>query len=463
MIFSKRLRAGFLAVMAASIAWSPASAQEEKPSLNTLAQAQPLPEPSCAWAFERTPFGLGNWLWPDTANRVWSMPLDPNWQKVTITGVYPKARFFSFAVYDNAPVSTGLSDRLFDAQIMPDLGSVNPFKLAVPTANSAEHPQTYTIAITRTDGVAGNALRLHAELGWLLYRLYLPNAGEGATGGTLLPSISFTDLRGQMAALPACPTVNRHSDLTALQAQLVPSLLESPPLTPPVPDHIWFGPVPAPPARLLPNPDNKDMVSSFLSGYEPGRMIVIRGKMPGFPDTYRGSPALRPAPGFDAVQLRFWSMCLGDLVSPMPINGCATDVATPLDQGGSYTVVISNDLFRPEWLPNGAVWLPWGNEQTVPKAIVLRNTLPSENFSQSVQNAVAKGCGLDFNFTAPPAQDEIAKAGECAQNVMGDTYPVAVWCDRPKFVSGGWQECFRAAGLATERPAEAQPKASSGE
>ena len=48
------------------------------------------------------------------------MPIDAQWQKVTITGNYPKARFYSFALYDNAPVSTALADHLFDAQIVPD-------------------------------------------------------------------------------------------------------------------------------------------------------------------------------------------------------------------------------------------------------------------------------------------------------------------------------------------------------
>ncbi len=34
--------------------------------------------------------------------------------------------FFSFAVYDNAPVSTALAGQLFDAEIMLDPGSANP-------------------------------------------------------------------------------------------------------------------------------------------------------------------------------------------------------------------------------------------------------------------------------------------------------------------------------------------------
>ena len=136
-----------------------------------ISAAQSLPTPTCAWQFEWTPTGLGNWLFPDTGNRWWYMPIDPQWQKVTITGNYPKARFFSFAVYDHAPVSTALADHLFDAQIVPDPGSVNPFESPETGRSSPERPQNYTLAVTRTDSKGNNVLQLHADAGWLVYRL----------------------------------------------------------------------------------------------------------------------------------------------------------------------------------------------------------------------------------------------------------------------------------------------------
>lgn len=407
-----------------------------------VSTAQSLPTPTCAWQFEWTPNGPGNWFWPDTGNRWWYMPIDPQWQTVTLTAKYPKARFFSVAVYDGAPASTGLADHLFDSQIIPDAGSVNPFATADSNGGSTNGSQNYTMTITRTDTKVGNTLQLHANTGWLLYRLYLPNAGEGSTGGTPLPNISITDASGQPTPLPPCPVSNRQSELAALQPQFIPALLENPPRTPPVPDRIEFSPVPSPPPRFLPNPDNKYLVSYFMSDYEPNRIIVVRGKMPAFPDTYNnGAPISKPAPGFDAVQLRYWSMCLGDLVSPMPIEGCAVDASTPVDENGFYTIVISNDVLRPSWLPSQVVWIPWGDEKMVPKTIFLRNTLPSSDFSQSAQNAIARGCGVNFNFPIPPTTDEIAQAGQCTLQVMGDYYPVATWCDKATFVDGGWQAC----------------------
>lgn len=408
-----------------------------------VSTAQPLPTPTCAWQFAFTPTGPGNWLLPDDGNRWWYMPIDPQWKTMTIAGTYPKARFFSLAVYDDAPVSTGLADSRYDANIVPDPGSVNPFATPHSRGHSRHRPQNYTMAVKRTDGSAVNTLRLHAATGWLIYRLYLPNEAMGSTAGVPLPDIHVTDAQGRTSVLPACPTVNRQSELATLQPQFIPPELENPPHTPPVPDRVWLAPIAEPPPRLLPNPDNKYLASFFMSDYDPDRVLVIRGKMPGFPDTYVGAPVSRPAPGFRAVEMRYWSMCLGSMVSPLPIEGCAFDAGTPLDESGFYTVMISNDALRPEWLPADAAWIPWGVEKLVPKTIFLRNLLPSPGFDHSAQVAIEKGCGITFDFPNFPDQDEITRQGQCAQGVMEDFYPVAVWCDRSVFRSGGWRACVR--------------------
>jgi hypothetical protein len=415
-------------------------------------QAQSLPPPTCAWQFEWTPSGLGNWLIPDTGNRWWYMPIDPQWQKVTIAGNYPEARFFSFAVYDGAPVSSGLASHLYDAQIAPNLGSVNPFASPDASGRWAHRPQKYTVAVTRTDGQGANSLSLKAGAGWLVYRLYLPNSGEGTMAGVPLPGISVTDARGQTISLPPCAVSNRQSELAALQPQFLPQALENPTPTPPVPDRVQFAPVDPPPARLLPNPDNKYLISYFMSEYDPDRLIVVRGRMPAFPDTYNeGAPITKPAPGFDSVQMRYWSMCLASFVSPLPVEGCAVDAGTPVDENGFYTVVISNDVLRPNWLPSQAVWIPWGDEKMIPKALVVRNLLPAADFRQSAQNAVEQGCGVAFNFPVPPTQEAIAQASQCTRNVMGSYYPVASWCDRAAFKAGGWAACFSRAGSNKNR------------
>lgn len=401
-----------------------------------MAQSPPLPTPTCAWPLAWTPYGLGNWLFPDTGNRWWYMPIDPKWQGLTLKGSYPNARFFSVAVYKDAPVSTGLAARLYDANIVPDSGSGNPFAAANPT---------YTINVVRSAGPTVNVLKLDTPTGWLVYRLYLPDAAGTSMGGVPLPEVSITDASGNVSPLKTCQYINRQSEVAALQPLMVPPELETPPVLPPVPERIWFGPIPTPPARLLPNPDNKYMASFFMPGYEPERLIVIRGKMPAYPDTYHGSSIWEPAPGFAEVQLRFSSICLADAVSPLPVEGCAVDAATPLDRFGFYTIVITDNVLRPSWLAEKVVWLPWGDEQMVPKLVFVRHLLPAPDFKNAVQSAIDAGCGMPFNFPTPPTHEEVTAAGKCAQQVMGAYYPVAVWCDVETFRTGGWHACFREA------------------
>ncbi len=408
------------------------------------AEAQALPTPQCAWPLQWTAFGLGNWLFPDTGNRWWYMPIDPKWKQVRLSGVYPKARFFSIAVYDGAPVATDLSDRLYDAGIVPDAGSVNPFAAEGAPAEGAKN---YTVSVVRDGAADKNAIKLKADIGWLVYRLYLPDGGEGSMGGVPLPVVSVTDGNGRVEELPPCTVVNRQSQMAVLSPQFVPPVLETPPAPPQVPDSIRFAPIPKPPMRLLPNPDNKYMISYFMPNYQRGRLIVVRGKMPGYPDTYRGSAVTQAAQGFDAVELRYWSVCTASLVSPLPIIGCSVDAETPRDEDNFYTVVITDDIIRPDWLASEYRWLPWGDDQMAPVTIFMRNTLPTEGFPHSAQEAVSHGCGVEFNFPVPPSQEGIEEAGDCARKVMGDYYPLAAWCDKQTFLAKGWLGCFMEAGI----------------
>jgi hypothetical protein len=401
------------------------------------AEAQTPPTTACAWPIAWSPYGMGNWGLPDTANRWWTMTIDATWQQLTVTGQYPKARFFSIAVYNDAPVSSGLAGRLYDANIVPDAGSGNPFAPNV----------TYTIKVTKSpDATGSNVLKLDKDTGYLMYRLYLPDPGD-TMGDAPLPEVRVTTATGRTTVLKTCPYVNRQSEVAKLQQAWFPIELETPAMPPPVPDRMWFGVVWPTPTRLLPNPDNKYLTSFMMPAYEQDRVIVVRGKGPGFPDTYRSSSVWDPAPGFDAVQLRFWSICLADFVSPLPSEGCAVDASTPLDRLGFYTIVISDDTLRPAWLPAQAVWLPWGDRQMVPKTMLVRQLVSSPDFRNSAEEAINQGCGVPFTLSTPPTQQEILTSGKCAQQVMGDYYPIAVWCDLDRFKAGGWRACFRAAGV----------------
>jgi hypothetical protein len=136
-----------------------------------------------------------------------------------------------------------------------------------------------------------------------------------------------------------------------------------------------------------------------------------------------------------------------NLVSPPSVVACATDLTTRL-RGQYYTIVISDDRQRPDWLKPNVNWIPWGDGQ-YPKFVVLRNMLPSADFShaaQDVWNAEDKSgvqyCTFNFSFSDTPERDDLDDVGPCAQDIMGDYYPVALWCDKATFRAGGFKACL---------------------
>ena len=395
---------------------------------------------------------------PDGAARYWIMPFDTQYETMTIKGTYPNIRYFSFAAYETITGGSTNSFNLvgqrtlYDAQIAPDPGTVNPFvpppdsgrvKVSNGSANG-----TYTIVISRTGTSSGNTIGVSPDLlVWVVLRMYAADAdpsvsGQSLMGGVPLPTISVTE-NGASQQLEACSPINKWLDASAFAQFLFPPTIDlSVNEGTPSSDRLWFASLLNPPSVLWPNPDNKYMMMWPGDKYQPGRIIVIHGKAPGFPDTFNGSPIWVPSRGFRSVDLRYWAVCEQDLALPLSLVGCATDFNTDLE-GEYYTIVISDDQVRPKWLqqrPN-VNWLPYGDEQ-YPKFVLFRNMLPTPNFPYAIQNVWAAGCTFNFDFPNLPDRSAIDEAGPCAQGMMGEYYPVAVWCDKSTFIDGGFQACL---------------------
>lgn len=410
---------------------------------------------NCAWPIEISPEGFGNMVLPESFARDFIIPFDTQYQTMTIKGTYPNVRYFSFVVYkDKTP--TDIAGNLYDAQIAPDPGSVNPFVEPETTTSQARTTHqpvngvngTYTIVISREDPASsGNTVKVSQDdFVWVFLRMYVPSAdpslsGQSLIGGVPLPTI-FLTANGSTQELPPCSPVNDLQDINAyLQAifQGVDALTgdEGTPSS----DRLWFAPPAQPPMRVMPNPDNKYIAMLPGENYQPGRIIVIHGKAPGTPDTYDGSPIWEPARGFRTVDMRYWSLCNNDLALPISVVDCTADLTTDL-QGGDYTIVISDDLLRPDWLRRDINWLPWGDKH-YPKLVMFRNMLSAPNFPFSVQNAIKlPACTFKFELPNIPQSDDTITAGQCVQQVMGDYYPVAAWCDKTTFIHGGWRACM---------------------
>jgi hypothetical protein len=299
-------------------------------------------ERDCGWPLSLSPEGPANFQGPDDAARYYIMPFDTTqYRAITLRGTYPRLRYFAIAAYEVVPTDSGYTFkvseglRLYDAQIVPDQG-VNPF--VQPGGGTG----TYTVEIVRQDAgssavpkdVSPNIITVAADLVWIVLRAYVPNAdasltGQSLMGGVPLPIVTATDHHGDTETLATCSPINKWSDLMALGRHLFPpgadlTLDQGMPSS----DRLWFGSPQEPPGNLWPNPDGKYLVMLPGGEYQTGRVIVIRGKAPGFPDTFNGSPIWDPARGFRSVDMRYWAMCNLNLTWPPSVVACATDLTT---------------------------------------------------------------------------------------------------------------------------------------
>jgi hypothetical protein len=362
-----------------------------------LAQADDYNARGCGWPLMLSPEGPANIQGPDDAARYWIMPFDTTkYGAMTVHGAYPHLRYFAFSAYETVDTGLGYSfevgEPLSDAEITPDAG-VNPF--VKPGGGGG----TYTVEIVHegfqpaaSKGVGAsdapsNVMTVKADLVWVVLRAYVPDGAASLTGNSLmggvpLPTITLTPYSGAPETLDTCSPINKWSDLLGLGTILFPPEVdlvvdEGTPAT----DRLWFGSPADPPPNMWPNPDGKYLMMLPGNEYQAGRVIVIRARAPGYPDTFNGSPVWEPARGFRRVDLRYWALCNMNLVSPPSVVACATDLSTRL-QDQEYTIVISDDRQRPDWLRPNVNWLPWGDGQYT-KFVVLRNILPSDDFPYS--------------------------------------------------------------------------------
>jgi hypothetical protein len=429
---------GLAAVMLLIIPDVTQAADSDEPVFNEL---------NCGWPIALSPVGPGNLQGPDSASRYWFMPLDTTKNSITIHGTYPEVRYFAISAYNAEVDDQGknvftLAANLYDAEIVPDKGGANPF---VSDGNG-----TYTVVVSRyPPSTAKNVLKVTADFVWVTLRFYVADAdpalgGKSLTGHVPLPTVTLTDHNGNIVKrLDTCSPVNKWSDVSAYAHYIFPSQAvvvgsEGTPKT----DRLWFASPATPPQILMPNPDAAYVLMMPGEKYQRGRVIVIRGKAPGFPDTFNGSPIWVPARGFRSVDMRYWAVCNMDLVPPIPVVECATDLNLRL-QGQYYTIVVSADRQRPDWLKPNINWLPWGDEQ-YQKLFAVRHIIPSPDFAYDVQDARDESrCLFEFNFPEIPPRSAFDDTGPYCEAEMGEYYPVALWCDKATFLAGGFDACMR--------------------
>ncbi|MGW0176303.1 hypothetical protein ACWDUM_20955 [Rhodococcus sp. NPDC003322] len=396
----------------------------------TAVPAAAVPEIGCAWQFMSNSTAL-NIAFPDANATYWVLPYAlVDGDRINLSGWYPYARYMSLNTYGT---NFDTVDTLRDNQIAPDPGSGNPFADTADADLPAPQRRWHASVVTGAADHGSNEISAlptgsgaqRAPVGFLIIRVYVPDDASSPTGGVPLPEVSLTRAGRTVdintCAAPFDPATVTAGPLGGAATTAFDSVIASAAagaFPGDVPEATFVNP--ASTSGLFPNGDNK-YVGAGLT-YQPGRIVVVRGRAPTFPDTRAGVPAAEPG-----TDVRYWSMCQNDLVSPYPVVACAADFQTRVDDSGFYTYVLAapGDLPSEAASDPGVTVLPWGSTDVAKKVLFLRHMLPSSRFyPHSVQASQDR-------HTAPAT-------------TMDDYYPRATYCAAQTYRSGGWRSCFDA-------------------
>jgi hypothetical protein len=332
-----------------------------------------------------------NIIWPEitTTYESGEVPVPPGGY-TEIRGDFPHARFFSLQ-------TSGLNGKNVsgwaDYQIKPDRGSVNPF---VPRGNRRATRRGYTMRVVDgpvpASGPAPNTLYSTSADGsvrsapgeaLITLRYYLPDEGTGRLAGVPAPTITLVTATGQRIPTPTCTDNLGDPGYTSTIAATGPQTSVLPGSGPFVAHRlpVWrkfvnaatglFGALtdndtlsdtiytPGTkityqlPAGFFENIYNKYIATTISMDF--GQVLAFRAKLPTTPRTFEGERLM------GSGQLRFWSICTGDVATTMTYN-CLVDKDIPIDRNREFTLAISTAAARPANATTrcGIAWLPAG-------------------------------------------------------------------------------------------------------
>jgi hypothetical protein len=354
---------------------------------------------TCAWPTRADPATL-NVGYPDTGATYWATRhrLVPG-EHLEITGAYPAARYFSFATYR----TTGeVRDSVPDRDVAAIEGA-NPYAGA---SEGRPGRGRYVVRVVRrssdeADGLVGGAN------GAVVHRVYLPESARDRAGGVPLPTLRAVGTGGAVRTLRPCAKSSASPDAVEMVDRNGPPTDRSAPARP------TFVRPGGDANRLFTDVDNVYLAT--IVRYAPGRLVVVQGRAPSFPDTGSGARIT------GKEQVRYWTVCTYEYRTPYPVTACVADESVALDADGNVTVVVSTKAERPAnaTRAEGVTWLDWGSTK-VDGAILVRNRVPAPGFTKS---------SLDVPAGAPAA------------STMGRYAPVGRYCAATDFARGGAAAC----------------------
>ena len=391
------------------------------------------PETSCFWSDPVT-VDANNTQYPDSGAAYWFSGYTlPAGASLTVTGVYPHARYASFNAYGPDP-DTGVDgvpvDALADVDIAADDGSTNPFEVGSDRTATA---RDYTLRVVADDAPGAAADRVTNTLyggstdQQLIYRVYVPDEGRDVLGDAGVPVVEVELADGTVvtgadacAELEVTTTIDTE-ELPSIDEAAYRSLVElgdpaTHPAFDPVEWHAFFNPRHAllstfyahtdqeaaldavdatKVGGFYSNADNAYVVAAVNRGLGPDsdghNLLVLTGTAPSTPATHGGEATMADG------DLRYWSLCQNESPVTTRVSGCLYDEQVPVDADGRYTIVLGLPEDRPDNATDGCgvAWLDWGPGDGVsrPEAgtLLLRHMLPSADFDQAIQRIEAPG------------------------------------------------------------------------
>ncbi len=400
-------------------------------SSSTATKQVPAPNRAgapCAWPTIANR-AVNNIAYPDTNATYWVLTyrLAPG-ENLELRGTFPQARYLSFITYGPSGGEIGV---LTDRDILPDPGSSNPFAPATrnsgpkrryrvqvrSAASSATNTVSAVAAASTTTAVAtaaavrplgtGKDGAAGVVAGTLIYRVYVPDRATDPTGGGGLPAVTLLRSDGTRTSYATCAKQGKSPNGEAIVRKNGPATDR------PAPSEPVFIRPESNGNNLYPNSDN--VYVATITHYEPGRLVVVRGHAPTFPDTRAGAVIS------GQEQVRYWSMCTNEYRKPYPVSACVADESVKLDVDGNYVFVVSTRAERPAnaTAANGVTWLDWSSTK-VDMLLLLRNMLASPDFAESAIKL------------AP---------GALATSTMGIYAPSGTYCPVATFAQGGPAAC----------------------
>lgn len=343
-----------------------------------------------------------------------------------IRGQYPYARYFSFSLYndDNGDVSGGLDD----VDIVPDNGSVNPFK---ETSNEANYFTVYIVPPTMAEEQIAklpspNIIRIKEgiEKATLCLRQYIGTDANGVKheyGGVKLPAITSFDINtleevktpdyidSNVSKMKGLPSTLKSDEFREMPFFLSPISAYYPNYST---DYLY--------ARTHLQKDSVLTFSFIPSGY------------PKSPEEYKDANA------------RYWSICLGSASNTRSYYSVLDAEAVCADgKKASFIVVLKNNPKLEEVKAKvkalndaGGYWnlIVWDSEKLdfekkpIGNYIVFmyRNILPNKNWEHSIANMTPTNYYNGTTDPVEPIDKVVDKYKQIAHMALGDYGPLGV-------------------------------------